>query len=380
MKIFVRILLFAMPVMTFAQHTQAPNPYDYRSGDKIFRVPVSEFDIGEKGENVIWDFSDLKFSSENNPVEYTSDGDEKDIIACIDHNTRYYYTLNPMGISLVGYENNLIKADYDSPEAVIPYPLEYGIQRSGVFHGYCMYSEKNMMREFGTYITCVDAQGSIILPTGKQLSNVYRVHSEKSVGQITYPDIHTHKDLVERIDSIQPFSKNNILSYLAHNSDKTLVLDRYCWYAEGYRYPILEASAIRVANTTAEKFTASYCSPEEQEKLYDSENEVNRQRIGSQQSSKSQRESVDSQDTSVAGSDYELFQNGKTIIIQYNGDTSNGIYAVLSDTSGIIYRKSNVSVSSSVAVDCSGLCPADYVLYLYVDNKVYNSKVHYTGQ
>lgn len=378
MKFFVYIiLLFALPVMAYAQRTKN-SCYDYRFGDKIFRTPVSELDIGKKGENVIWDFSNLKLDSENNPVEYISEGEG--VIACIDHNTRYYYSQNQAGISLVGYENNYIKSEYDSPETVIPYPFEYGAQRRGVFHGCSMYSERNMMREFGTYITCVDAQGCIILPTGKQLPNVYRIHSEKNVVHITYPDIHTHKVLVERIDSLQPFPEDSIKSYLAQNPEKTFVLDRYYWYAEGYRYPIFEASAIRVANSKSEKLIASYCSPEEQEKLYDSENENSRQRTGTQQGLKSQREIVDTPNASVGSNDYELFQNGKSIIIQYNGDTSNGIYAVLSDTSGIIYKKSNVSVSSSVALDCSGLRPADYVLYLYVANKVYNSKVHYTGQ
>lgn len=92
------------------------------------------------------------------------------------------------------------------------------------------------MRRYGTYKTKADALGKLVLPQGDTLRNVIRLHTERHVGTIIVP-----------IDTMQyripAFTVDSIVRHLAPDTAKVRE-DEYRWYAEGYRYPILEAKTL----------------------------------------------------------------------------------------------------------------------------------------
>ncbi len=363
-----------MPQLLVYAQTNNTSRYLFKPGDKLHRQRIESFSVGEKGNDIVWDYSNIKTNDTDYIIEYTLDCERDGVIAQIINNTRYYYKQDSVSISNVGYENNNITAEYDRAETILPLPLEYAKKVSGVFHGICMYCENLMMRQFGTYNVEIDGKGTLLLPNGKTLNNVYRIHSVKEICNTIYEDIHTKKELLELIDSIHRFTEDSItilVSDLCNNPKHT---ETYKWYAEGYRYPIIEATVcVYEGKNTVNTIIAYYCAPDEQEKLYDKENENIRSNSNKKQADKQENVNERQTDSNDGDNLYSIYINGNNIIVA--NYTNTEFSAILSDSAGITYKSAKGRSTDSISIDCTGLRHGEYVMRIEIRGTIFSNKI-----
>ncbi len=373
MKKTLLILLLSTLCLFISAQTNNNSRYLFKSGDKLHRQRIENFTTGEKGNGIVWDYSNIKTNNTDYIIEYTLDGERDGVITEVINNTRYYYDQDSVSIRNIGYENNNIIAEYDRQETILPFPLEYGKKASGAFHGSCMYCESLMMRQFGTYGVEVDGIGKLLLPDGKTLNKVYRVHSVKETCQIAYEDVHTKRELLELIDSIHPFTADSITAFISNPNSNPLHAETFKWYAEGYRYPIIEAVIYSRGSNGTTKAIAYYCAPDEQEKLYDKENEEIRA-DGIKMQAEKQENTYDSLNCSNdENSPYTIAINGTNISVANHADAV--FNATLSDSAGITYKSARGKANGILNIDCSGLRHGEYVIYIEIDGSVFSNKI-----
>ena len=382
-KVYSTAVLSLLHLTLFAQSGSSLS-YMYRPGDIIHRYGIEDFCISTKVENQIWDYSSLRTDSKDFIVEYTSDKDNDDIVVEISNGTRYYYVQDSTAIRNVGYENNNIAVEFDRPETVLVFPLSFGNKRAGAFHGSCMYCEEVMARDFGTYSVEVDGKGKLLLPDGKVLDKVYRVHYTKDNCRTAYDDIHTSKELVEYINKTHYLSNDSIATLTANQDNCYRHTEVYKWYAEGFRYPIIEAIVYGKNDNGGNNTIAYYYPPDEQEKLYDTENERTRSLCTNGDNvTDSKNDETDSYDNkSNDGSLPYTIESGKNSFVIHTSVRNAEIYvdALLSDISGVVLRRASGNSDSPIIIDCAGLISGEYAIRITIGEKIYERKVHYNNK
>ena len=249
------------------------NKNAYRTGDMVTKQQIEYKDPGQKGEGLLWDISEQELVNDGYQVAYSDVAAKENVVAGAEHNTRYYYRQTTDSLLLTGYENHTTHVEYDLPEMVLHFPLTFGDKKQGLFHGSAVYSERNMMRVYGSWQMEVDATGSLILPTGDTLRHVTRVHSTKIMAQQQFPHIKTKQQLQWYINHVAPYCTDSISAHLSQDS-ALVEINTYKWYVEGYRYPIFETITTGPKGCLPQYMTAYYYPPREQEDLaYDKENE-----------------------------------------------------------------------------------------------------------
>lgn len=276
MKNLTASLLLFCPALCQAQTGIRYAQNKFRAGDELTKHQIAYKEPGRSGIHVLWDLGETEPTNENYELSYTEDESHKDsLIIGTEHRTMYYYHTTDNSLTLNGFENNTTKVSYDMPEVLLKFPMSYGDSISGCFHGTGTYCDKVALRTFGRYVTKADAAGMLILPDGDTIRNVLRIHTERSVyGEYFH------------IDSLKTISKH---PYSAERIDKqgdkcqTVIRnDVYRWYAQGYRYPILETLQTHTDEDGIENrfTTAFYYPPSEQNNLeYDNENREIQERL-----------------------------------------------------------------------------------------------------
>lgn len=368
------MLYLLVPAQTGSEYS-----HQYRLGDIICRNAIGDFDIGESGDSCIWDFRGIVIYKNCLATEFTPDCERNDAVAEIYSNTRRYYYQDSTSINDVGFENNNIEVEYDRSKPVLLLPLVYGKIKRGVFHGSQMYCEKIFGRQFGTYSIVIDGNGKLLLPDGKVLDKVYRVHCITETGSIVYDDIHIKAELLDYINKTNPFPSDSIMSFVSNNCNDVRHDEVYKWYAAGYRYPIIEIKSYGYGETPCKTFVAYYCSPDEQNKLYDQENESIRKEI-----EKLHTQDNDSASDNLSGVEslpYTIESNGNTFVIRVSNSAGKvNVDAVLSDVSGIVLRRASGESNYPIVLNCLGLRNGEYAIRVIIGGKVYEDKVCYTNK
>ena len=282
--------------------------------------------------------------------------------------------------------------EYDQPELLLSLPLVYGSRYDGQFHGTSAYCEKVFSRTFGTYQVEVDGTGSMLLPTGGTLRHIFRVHATKLTSARFFPEVQRERMLKTFVDSIR-FPADSIRLGVALD---TLVMETntYRWYAEGYRYPILEVISTGFKGEKPWTTEAYYCSPEEQEQLDDSDNELLRRELASNNGNgtgtPSDGTAEDGDGTGKNGNsgngtgnllkDLNVSVNNNTITIEYTLLQDATVTALVCSVSGIVYRQQSQTGQagdySLMSIRCDGLHRGQYVLYLNVNGQVTSQTVN----
>lgn len=356
-------------LFTFAQ-VNSSTSHHYKIGDNLYINFIVNFNIGDAGDNCSWDYHNMKILN-NFTTEYTSDYERKGVITKIYGNTRFYYLQDSTSIKNVGYENNNIKVEYDKPQTVLLFPLEYGNKETGFFHGSCIYCESSFGRQFGTYSVEVDGKGMLILPNGKTLDKVYRVHSTTEICKIIYEDIHTQAKLKECIDSIRSFTNDSINEFISNSNNLSRHIETYEWYANGYRYPIIKVVVFGKGKKIGNKILAYYCAPEEQEKLYDTGNEEIRKIYNQEESRSNIREQKIRKCNESIPYDISTTENCVTI----TNNTSSEIHATITDLAGILYKSEHGMPKSSVSIDCTKLRHGNYIINIRIGEIISSEKI-----
>lgn len=319
------------------------------STDSLQKNRIRYFSPGEGGSNKVWDFSNKLGSKESAQVMFAKDS--TGVVSVIEPGKISYYRTTPDTLILFGSESPLEKREYAMEKVSKEFPLEYGDSVSMPFRCEGMYCGNHPFREVGTTTIKVDAVGSIVLAENDTVRNVRRVHTIDAYG------------ICMALDSTA-----------LDTAKLTQVIDeRYEWYLPGAQYPIIENVTsttylnMDVIGTTQyaycnlpEDETAFYITPEEDDETDEPEIEV------------------DEQPTPDI-IHYEIKTQGKIINLTYSLDEEASITTIVASYIGLLCKSSQWTQNSgqgySVQINCSGLHPGIYILYLNVNGKVYNEKV-----
>lgn len=254
-KIAVSIIsLVSCLTISGQQINQSSN--QYRSGDILEKKQVLVEGFDQNSKNGVWSFEED--TEVSNKTYYTGFTTEADTMMMQERGNRTYYRYRNGFLNIIGSENALELISYDMPETWLKFPMQVSDSICGYFNGTGKYCDRLFMRRFGTYLTKADAKGKIVLPSSDTLHNVLRLHTERYVSTITAPI-----DTMKR--EIPAFTVDSIIHRMA--TDTMMVKeDIYRWYADGYRYPVLEAKAISYCGKAITE-EVYYCSPEMQEMI-----------------------------------------------------------------------------------------------------------------
>ncbi len=358
--------------MSGQQINQSDNRY--RSYDVLEKkqVSVKGFDLNSK--KCVWSLEDAELSENSYNAEYST---ETDTLMAVERGDRTYYSQDRSTVSIIGSENFMELISYDMPEIWLRFPMQVGDSVCGFFNGSGPYCERFFMRRYGTYKTKADAAGTLVLPKGDSLRNVIRLHTERYVGTITVPI-----DTMEK--KIPAFTVDSIIRLLVPDTAKVRE-DVYRWYAEGFRYPILEAKSLSFCDSllTEEMY---YCPPDMQRTLAnDEENERIRTRLAEEERARWLASSPDEDSNPKSrgkdGFTYNLPQddNSDQVTINYSTDHATKMTALVTNALGYVYRRADQSCAvgnGQATIDCSGLRRGQYILYINVDGEQYAEKVN----
>ena len=297
-----------------------------------------------------------------------------DTITSVLKGNRHYFVERADTILLVGEENHQKRITYDIPEHWLRFPFNLGDSLCGSYHGTGEYCGKLFVRKYGAYKTKAEALGSIILPEGDTLRNVLLVHSRRSIAVQTMP-----KDSMKL--RLSPFTTDSLRQHLFSDTIWTYCdIQRY--YANGYRYPILETfTTTGDAVSDAETYTY-YFAPFIQEQLdMDEENMIVRRNMAKDkdQSSNDGMEGEWHEREKDAGIKYSLAHNseGHYVQLSYELSRPTDVKLLLCNVQGVVLRSAiqhgNIG-KNKLLLDYGNLKPGRYVFYIEADGRKFTEK------
>ncbi|WP_455587098.1 T9SS type A sorting domain-containing protein [Bacteroides sp.] len=364
-------LLFAFSSTLFGQVCFEQNAL--RIADEIVKQQIEYKEPGDCGENVFWDFSQIRVINDSYSLNYSACSDTVSYNKCIgtpevivgmQHATAYQYLQKKDSLFLIGYYNPILSMNYDKPLLSMIYPLNYGESAEETYACSGFYSSEDTIREKGTMYLHADAIGELLLPSGDTLNHVLRVKM-----------LHT----IVHVDSLH-----------IEEIDKKIMVESYSWYIQGYRYPIFEStrSCLICDSSRQELFkTAFFYSPEEQEYLPDDPvNHVLREEenILISRTSKSVGANLLSKNdlrTRFSSFDCRVYPNPviDMINVEYMLEKGSKVQAVLYSNDGkvlfdssLLYKKKG---THNLSIPCEALFPGTYVLHLISDSNTITKKI-----
>lgn len=353
-----------------------------RHGDRLVKQQVNYVDPGEKGLQVLWDFSQLLPVDENYELSYTSVS--ADSITGREHSTLYYYLSRGDSLLLAGYENNTTLMNYICPEPILVFPFMYGRSSTDYFLGTGNYCNRLHIHVKGKSTIQADAAGRLVLPGGDTITHVIRVHTLKKMTEQMHPYTESGEKAVREIGL--KLNKDSVDYHLSNDSIR-LEVESWRWYADGYRYPVFESikSTVYRFENAYEHFTTSfYYPPREQyyELAVDSDN-LNRQNELDEQDNGWNV----SQDRPIPGNTVRngqityhcYYDSPQNLLINYNLAQQTELSFALYDLLGrLCYREAGLLKGEGQHQHSISLnaCPAgEYLLLITAGKELYTEKI-----
>ena len=320
------------------------------SADSLVKSRIRYFSPGMGGRDRVWDFSGKLRSKGSSQVMFMKDS--TGVVSFIEPGRIGYYLTTPDTLVLLGSESPLEKREYAVSKVTRKFPLEYGDSICMPFRCEGMYCGDHPFREVGTTTVKVDADGSIVLAENDTVRNVLRVHT---------------------IDSYAVYM--GLDSAALDTARLTQVIDeRYEWYLPDSQYPIIE----NVTSTTFFNMEPigttryAYCNlPEGEAACYvtPDDEDVTDEQDGFSEESQPISDIIH----------YEIETQGKIIHMSYNLDEDATITTIVANHMGTVFKSSQWTQAAgqgySMQIDCNGLLPGIYILYINVNGKIYSEKV-----
>ena len=346
MKIFCIILFF----VSLSGQSQT---IDYlangpRIGDVMNRVPLTPFDVGKEGSDVLWDFSNIEDIGESSLVEVFQSSDSVLCTQDISKTQKLY--LSSDTLKLIGYENRFVKMNYSTPFILLTYPFEYTNRIENSYEGKGIYCQHLLMKQSGVQSVESDSKGRLITSDGDTLRDVIRLHSFCT-------------------GFVEMYSPNDSLQ-IDSAFRKLEITETYQWYARGFRYPIYESSSVsyydKKLSCVSTIQTAYRYVILENASVKDEVNDSIRNTI---------KDKINKDDDIIR---YYITNNGSELTIHYDLDADATISTLICNDQGILYGREKVSQSKGtdyqMSLDIQSLPKGRYVLYINVNGKVYNEK------
>lgn len=323
------------------------------SSDSLQKCRIRYFSPGKGGRNKVWDFSRKLVSRELAQVMFMKDS--TGVISVTEPGKIDYYRTTPDTLMLFGSESPLEKREYVMEKLAMKYPLEYGDSVSKDFRCEGKYCDLQSFREAGTTTLKVDAVGSIVLAENDTIRNVRRVHT-----------IDAYAICMDRDSAALDTARLT-----------QVIEERYEWYLPGAQYPIIED----VISTTYYNMDAigttrdAFCNLPE--------NQVDDYITQLDEDAPDDDEPDDSfEEEETAAPDiihYQVEARGGVVNITYDLDADATINTIVASHMGMIYKHKEWTQSAgqgyAVQIDCNGLRPGIYILYINVNGKPYSEKI-----
>ena len=310
-----------------------------RAGDSFTLTPVIYSDTLSSGENKIWDLSGAKPCGKPRRVTLTRPGEKDDSLCCVVGNTAYHFLCRGDSVIMLAFENNLSDMVYPTGEALLLFPIDFNSDFSGLFSGSGRYADKWRHEMSGSYRTGADARGRLVTADGDTINNVIRIRTVRTLSS------HYLTSDSARADSLNLMQRDSRL------------------YAPGYRYPLVIASVLLTAVGSKEiSRKAWYIPPYSLEELDDSDNsELRKEEETLRSGPRKYNPGTDHEEGGPHNMNYTFSQDkgSGTVTVEFSVAQPTDVELVLSDISGIIYRRelthANPGESYSITLDYSGL-------------------------
>lgn len=204
-----------------------------RSGDKLTRVNLNYSDNITSDTLSIWDFSKISIKDSETITNYHNY--DKSIVLENENKESRLYSISKSGTQLLRHYRGGLDVKYKLPEK-LHYPIMCGSIRQDKFFGEGDLANTSYIKNAGFSIAKIDLTGDLITPDGDTLSNVVRFRYHRSA--TTHITDNFRSSFTTTQDS-SLFSNDSICYWLANDS-VTHSIDKWQWYARGYRYPIIE--------------------------------------------------------------------------------------------------------------------------------------------
>jgi hypothetical protein len=367
MEKYFAFIFLLFPQLLFAQTGDLGTKHGFRAGDELNRQVVSTSSAMTSGKDVVWDLQELELLENDYKTRYAGAETAPWLVAGYEKLTGHQYLSNEDGVYLLARCSTTSQMTYDIPEQVQRFSMHYGDSIMGIYGGTGSYGDKLFVREYGNYVTRMDATGSIILPDGDTLRHVSRVVTDRLV----YAEV-ALSDSMQMVygDSIPIYDRDSINCHMMADVPQQRVRE-YRWYAAGYRYPILET--IECRNATDDQLVSRatlYYPPSAQENqlAYDEENQMIRNLIARGEYQKEGDTGSDSNTESIIHYTFSQNQEAGTVTISYSLDATATVRFVLASAMGMVYQtveQTNAEGAGySVTLNYHGLPRGQYVVYI----------------
>lgn len=185
MEKYFAFIFLLFPQLMIAQTGGIGADHRLRAGDELSREVVV-FDGSEtNGRDVVWDLQEMEDLDNDYKTRFGGAEAVPWLVAGNEGLTGHQYLANEDGAYLLARRTTTSQMAYDIPEQVQRFSMHYGDSIMGIYGGTGSYGDKLFVREYGNYVTRMDATGSIILPDGDTLRHVSRQTTDRWV----YADI-----------------------------------------------------------------------------------------------------------------------------------------------------------------------------------------------
>jgi hypothetical protein len=233
MKPVITTVLLLIPFLGFSQATL--NRPENVESQNFLRYSMSNFSNPKIGQNQIWDFRHVLL--DENPsnirlIVYTSE--DTIFITHTDGHTANYNYLHKNQYVQTRYEKNHLRVSYSTPQVLLQYPLRFQQSFNSRFEGILYHQLDQTLPMKGRNSTSLVGYGSLILPNGDILNNVFMVRSQVRHAR-------TEEKLLERFqnvftfytsESIVPIMEISYQMRRCSSSNKDDLESRWAYYYE----------------------------------------------------------------------------------------------------------------------------------------------------
>ena len=219
---------------SIASATNLPRP-----GDILEKLEIQPIPVRQCGDSLLWDLSQHK-TGKRHLIRYRQAQNGQ--IIELQNNATKYYAMAGDTLRLTRHGQPGMSVSYQVPEPVIKYPMSYGNIMEGYFYGEGNLGNVKYLRNAGYTTHSIDSRGTLVTPDGDTIRNVLRSHYSR-IGTT-----HIAADFSHSFSSIRDssmFSSDSIRHWLATDS-VIHHIDRWQWYAQGYRYPVVQAETYKI--------------------------------------------------------------------------------------------------------------------------------------
>lgn len=372
--------LFMLSVHAQSLQSSCNSP---RNGDCLVKHVVPVCDPGKSGNGQMWDFSHIEIPDPCYELKYVSQG--VDTIVGIEHGTMYYYVFSKDSLFCLGYEKPSVSMNYERPELLMAFPSFRGRTVTDYFYGKGNYCGRMNVRLQGKSTVAVDASGILIMPGGDTLNNVIRVCTCKLIHQNMSP-VAVAQDALQ-LDTMPFVLNRDSIEYLLFNDSVRQEIESWRWYADGYRYPVLETvkSTVYKSGIPYEHFSTSFvCLPDEQyyDLPYDVPNQERRDRNIDEDYGRNWK-NIDEggryrRNDSVISYDFQIEKDG-SLYINYELKQPGRIALELYDMSGRqlagVQRACQAIGSYKEVISLDSYPRGEYLLRITAGEKLYGEKI-----